>query len=55
LEGKNWDLALAFLLSHKLHRLENKACYNIKTSKENKFAKFIALHTTLMSSGIVDQ
>jgi hypothetical protein len=46
LKGKNWD---------KLHRLENKAGYNIKTSKGNKLAKFIALHVTLMSSGIVDQ
>jgi hypothetical protein len=54
LKGKNWDLDLAFLLSHKLHRLENKAAYNI-TSKGNIFAKFIALHVTLMSSGIVDQ
>jgi len=55
LKGKNWDLDLAFLLSHELHRLQNKAGYNIKTSKGNKFAKFIALHITLISSGIVDQ
>jgi len=56
LQGKNWDLDLAFLLNHILHRLEEKKTgYNIKTSKENKFAKFIALHVTLMSSGIVEQ
>jgi hypothetical protein len=55
LKGKNWDLDLAVLFSHILHRLENKAGCNIKTSKGNKFAKFIGLHITHMSSGIVDQ